>query len=132
MAQQDILRLDEDHISKYGFYDNIKPVFLKRASGLSRRVVEEISYQKNRSRSGCAISACALTGDFPHQAHAQHGASRPRRGLNFDELSTTSSFRRSVRAQLGRGAPKRLSAILLIGWAFLSGSVSSLRGWFSV
>ncbi len=49
MAQQDILRLDEDYISKYGFYDNIKPVF-ETGKGLSRRVVEEISYQKNEPK----------------------------------------------------------------------------------
>lgn len=49
MAQHDILRLDEDYISKYGFYDAIKPVF-ETGKGLSRRVVEEISYQKNEPK----------------------------------------------------------------------------------
>lgn len=49
MAQQDILRLDEDYIHKYGFYDTIEPVF-ETGKGLSRRVVEEISYQKSEPK----------------------------------------------------------------------------------
>ena len=46
MAQQDILNLDQDYKQKYGFYDDIEPVF-QTERGLTRRVVEEISYQKN-------------------------------------------------------------------------------------
>lgn len=49
MAQQEILRLDEDYVRKYGFYDTIKPVF-ETGKGLSRRVVEEISYQKGEPK----------------------------------------------------------------------------------
>ncbi len=49
MAQQDILRLGEDYIRKYGFYDTIQPVF-QTGRGLSRRVVEEISYEKGEPK----------------------------------------------------------------------------------
>lgn len=49
MAQQDILTLGQDYVHKYGFYDAIQPVF-KTERGLSRRVVEEISYQKNEPK----------------------------------------------------------------------------------
>lgn len=49
MAQPDILTLDQDYKQKYGFYDGIKPVF-QTERGLTRRVVEEISYQKNEPK----------------------------------------------------------------------------------
>ena len=49
MAQPDILNLDQDYTQKYGFYDEIKPVF-QTERGLTRRVVEEISYQKNEPK----------------------------------------------------------------------------------
>ncbi len=49
MAQPDILNLDQDYTQKYGFYDDIKPVF-QTERGLTRRVVEEISYQKNEPK----------------------------------------------------------------------------------
>ncbi len=49
MAQPDILNLDQDYKQKYGFYDEIKPVF-QTERGLTRRVVEEISYQKNEPK----------------------------------------------------------------------------------
>lgn len=49
MAQPDILTLDQDYKQKYGFYDDIKPVF-QTERGLTRRVVEEISYQKNEPK----------------------------------------------------------------------------------
>jgi Fe-S cluster assembly protein SufB len=46
MAQPDILNLDQDYTQKYGFHDDIQPVF-QTERGLTRRVVEEISHQKN-------------------------------------------------------------------------------------
>jgi Fe-S cluster assembly protein SufB len=46
MAQPDVLQIGEDYLHKYGFYDDIKPVF-QTGQGLSRRVVEAISYEKN-------------------------------------------------------------------------------------
>jgi len=46
MAQPDVLQIGEDYLHKYGFYDDIKPVF-QTGRGLSRRVVEAISYEKN-------------------------------------------------------------------------------------
>ncbi|MGQ9657482.1 MAG: Fe-S cluster assembly protein SufB [Fimbriimonadales bacterium] len=49
MAQPDILNLDQDYTQKYGFYDEIEPVF-QTERGLTRRVVEEISYQKNEPK----------------------------------------------------------------------------------
>jgi Fe-S cluster assembly protein SufB len=49
MAQPDILTLDQDYKQKYGFYDDIKPVF-QTERGLTRRVVEEISYQKGEPK----------------------------------------------------------------------------------
>ncbi|GIV09522.1 MAG: Fe-S cluster assembly protein SufB [Fimbriimonadales bacterium] len=49
MAQPDILNLDQDYIQKYGFHDTIEPVF-QTERGLTRRVVEEISYQKNEPK----------------------------------------------------------------------------------
>ncbi|GIV10869.1 MAG: Fe-S cluster assembly protein SufB [Fimbriimonadales bacterium] len=49
MAQPDILNLDQDYIQKYGFHDSIEPVF-QTERGLTRRVVEEISYQKNEPK----------------------------------------------------------------------------------
>ncbi|MCS6966935.1 MAG: Fe-S cluster assembly protein SufB, partial [Candidatus Kapabacteria bacterium] len=45
MAQPDILTLDQDYKQKYGFYDDIKPVF-QTERGLTRRVVEAISAEK--------------------------------------------------------------------------------------
>jgi Fe-S cluster assembly protein SufB len=49
MAQPDILNLDQDYKQKYGFYDDIQPVF-QTERGLTRRVVEEISHQKNEPK----------------------------------------------------------------------------------
>lgn len=49
MAQPDILNLDQDYKQKYGFHDDIQPVF-QTERGLSRRVVEAISYQKNEPK----------------------------------------------------------------------------------
>ncbi len=49
MAQQDILNLGQDYVQKYGFYDTIEPVF-QTERGLTRRVIEEISYQKNEPK----------------------------------------------------------------------------------
>ena len=49
MAQPDILNLDQDYTQKYGFHDDIQPVF-QTERGLSRRVVEAISYQKNEPK----------------------------------------------------------------------------------
>jgi hypothetical protein len=46
MSQPDILNLDQDYTQKYGFHDDIQPVF-QTERGLTRRVVEEISHQKN-------------------------------------------------------------------------------------
>jgi len=49
MAQPDILNLDQDYTQKYGFHDDIQPVF-QTERGLTRRVVEEISHQKNEPK----------------------------------------------------------------------------------
>jgi Fe-S cluster assembly protein SufB len=49
MAQPDILNLDQDYKQKYGFYDDIQPVF-QTERGLTRRVVEEISHQKGEPK----------------------------------------------------------------------------------
>jgi len=49
MAQPDILNLDQDYKQKYGFYDEIKPVF-QTERGLSRRVVEAISIEKGEPK----------------------------------------------------------------------------------
>ncbi len=49
MAEHDILNLDQDYVQKYGFYDSIEPVF-QTERGLTRRVVEEISYQKSEPK----------------------------------------------------------------------------------
>ncbi|MFN3689829.1 MAG: Fe-S cluster assembly protein SufB, partial [Fimbriimonadales bacterium] len=49
MTPQDILSLDQDYKQRYGFYDDIKPVF-QTGRGLSRRVVEEISYEKGEPK----------------------------------------------------------------------------------
>lgn len=47
MAQPQILELGSEY--QYGFYDEIKPVF-QTEKGLTRRVVEEISYQKSEPK----------------------------------------------------------------------------------
>jgi len=49
MSQPDILNLDQDYMQKYGFHDDVQPVF-QTERGLSRRVVEEISHQKNEPK----------------------------------------------------------------------------------
>lgn len=49
MSQPDILNLDQDYTQKYGFHDDIQPVF-QTERGLTRRVVEEISHQKNEPK----------------------------------------------------------------------------------
>jgi Iron-regulated ABC transporter membrane component SufB len=49
MAQPDILNLDQEYTQKYGFHDDIQPVF-QTERGLTRRVVEEISHQKNEPK----------------------------------------------------------------------------------
>ncbi|OYT74043.1 MAG: Fe-S cluster assembly protein SufB [Armatimonadetes bacterium JP3_11] len=82
MAQPDILNLDQDYKQKYGFYDDIKPVF-QTERGLTRRVVEEISYQKNEPK---------WMRDFRLEAY-EIFMSKPMptwgpdlSGLNFDEI----------------------------------------------
>ncbi|GIV05940.1 MAG: Fe-S cluster assembly protein SufB [Fimbriimonadales bacterium] len=82
MAQPDILNLDQDYKQKYGFYDDIKPVF-QTERGLTRRVVEEISYQKNEPK---------WMREFRLQAY-EIFMSKPMptwgpdlSGLNFDEI----------------------------------------------
>jgi Fe-S cluster assembly protein SufB len=49
MSQPDILNLDQDYTQKYGFHDDIQPVF-QTERGLSRRVIEAISYHKNEPK----------------------------------------------------------------------------------
>jgi Fe-S cluster assembly protein SufB len=49
MAKPETLNIGEDYIRKYGFYDTIQPVF-QTGRGLSRRVVEEISYEKGEPK----------------------------------------------------------------------------------
>ncbi|MDW8051842.1 MAG: Fe-S cluster assembly protein SufB [Armatimonadota bacterium] len=49
MAQHDILNLGQDYKQKYGFYDEIEPVF-QTGRGLSRRVVEAISVEKGEPK----------------------------------------------------------------------------------
>ncbi|MCS7246604.1 MAG: Fe-S cluster assembly protein SufB, partial [Thermomicrobium sp.] len=49
MAQHEVLKIGEDYIRKYGFYDTIQPVF-QTGRGLSRRVVEQISYEKGEPK----------------------------------------------------------------------------------
>lgn len=82
MAQPDILNLDQDYKQKYGFYDDIKPVF-QTERGLSRRVVEAISIEKGEPK---------WMRDFRLQAY-EIFISKPMptwgpdlSGLNFDEI----------------------------------------------
>jgi len=49
MAKPDTLEFGQDYQQKYGFYDAINPVF-QTEQGLTRRVVEEISYQKDEPK----------------------------------------------------------------------------------
>ncbi|MCW5933506.1 MAG: Fe-S cluster assembly protein SufB [Fimbriimonadia bacterium] len=49
MAQPQTLDFGQDYQAKYGFYDTIEPVF-QTEKGLTRRVVEEISYQKDEPK----------------------------------------------------------------------------------
>jgi FeS assembly protein SufB len=49
MSQPDILNVDQDYTQKCGFHDDIQPVF-QTERGLTRRVVEEISHQKNEPK----------------------------------------------------------------------------------
>ncbi|GBC91939.1 FeS cluster assembly protein SufB [bacterium HR15] len=49
MAKPEVLGIGEDYLHKYGFYDAIQPVF-QTGHGLSRRVVEAISYEKNEPK----------------------------------------------------------------------------------
>ncbi|MDW8107049.1 MAG: Fe-S cluster assembly protein SufB [Armatimonadota bacterium] len=82
MAQLDILNLGQDYKQKYGFYDEIKPVF-QTERGLSRRVVEAISIEKGEPK---------WMRDFRLQAY-EIFISKPMptwgpdlSGLNFDEI----------------------------------------------
>lgn len=49
MAKPDVLEFGQDYQQKYGFYDEIEPVF-QTEQGLTRRVVEEISFQKDEPK----------------------------------------------------------------------------------
>lgn len=82
MAQPEVLKIGEDYIRKYGFYDTIQPVF-QTGRGLSRRVVEEISYEKGEPK---------WMRDFRLRAY-EIFISKPMptwgpdlSGLNFDEI----------------------------------------------
>ncbi len=82
MAKPEILNIGEDYIRKYGFYDAIQPVF-QTGRGLSRRVVEEISYEKGEPK---------WMRDFRLRAY-EIFISKPMpswgpdlSGLNFDEI----------------------------------------------
>jgi Fe-S cluster assembly scaffold protein SufB len=82
MAKPETLNIGEDYIRKYGFYDTIQPVF-QTGRGLSRRVVEEISYEKGEPK---------WMRDFRLRAY-EIFISKPMptwgpdlSGLNFDEI----------------------------------------------
>jgi len=82
MAKPEVLSIGEDYIRKYGFYDTIQPVF-QTGRGLSRRVVEEISYAKGEPK---------WMRDFRLRAY-EIFISKPMptwgpdlSGLNFDEI----------------------------------------------
>lgn len=82
MAKPDALEFGQDYQQKYGFYDEINPVF-QTEQGLTRRVVEEISFQKDEPK---------WMRDFRLQAYEIfHSKPMPPWGpdlstLNFDEI----------------------------------------------
>lgn len=82
MAKPDALEFGQDYQQKYGFYDEINPVF-QTEQGLTRRVVEEISFQKEEPK---------WMRDFRLQAYEIfHSKPMPPWGpdlstLNFDEI----------------------------------------------
>jgi Fe-S cluster assembly protein SufB len=121
MAQPDILNLDQDYTQKYGFHDDIQPVF-QTERGLTRRVVEEISHQKNEPK---------WMREFRLQAY-EIFMSKPMptwgpdlSQLNFDEIVyyIQPTDRKGA---AGTKCLKRSSAPST-GWASPSGSASSWR-----